>query len=158
VAAVQAAIGPVAGIVVVRDGRLVRSTLDDALVTSRVRLGGVDDVDDAGAIVGAVAEPVDVFGTMNDAGATAPIVLDVPAGVTIDRPIVVVDWLDTDGLATFPRLSVRIGADSEVTLVEWRGSRATVDAFAAPITELDVGRAARFRHVVVQDRGERVFE
>jgi Fe-S cluster assembly protein SufD len=82
----------------------------------------------------------------------------VPAGVTIERPIVVVDWLDEDGAATFPRLSIRIGADSDVTVIEWRGSGRRADAFAAPITELDVGPAARFRHVVVQDRGERVFE
>jgi Fe-S cluster assembly protein SufD len=158
--AVRPALLDAAGTVVVRDGVVVAVDLIEELAKRGVRLGPAADLDDAlGAeLVGSVAEPLDVFGLMNEAGATAPIVIDVPAGVTVDRPLVVVDWIDTDGLATFPRLTVRAGADSDVTVVEWHGSAPTVSSFASPVTELDVARAGRLRHVVVQARGERTWQ
>ena len=48
-----------------------------------------------------------------------PVLVSVPAGVTIDRPVVVVDWIDADGAAVYPRLVVRIGTDADVKVVDW---------------------------------------
>lgn len=150
------AVGDVAGLVVVRDGVVVRSELEDAAVAAGVTLGPAGE--GHGDVIGRVAEqPVDLFGLMNDAFAAAPIVLDVPAHVRLSRPIAVIDWLGQDGVASFPRLVVSLGEDSEASVVEWHGSD-DVHALVAPVTELSVGAAATLRHVAVQHRGPRVWQ
>jgi Fe-S cluster assembly protein SufD len=54
-------------------------------------------------------------------------------------------------------LAVRSGADSQATVLEWQGG-ADVAAFSAPVTTLAVDAAARVGHVVVQQRGARVWQ
>jgi len=104
-----------------------------------------------------MAEAHDAFAAWNDALTVAPIVLDVPAGVELTAPFVVVHHLGTDGAASFPRLVVRAGANSSFSVVEVHVSD-DVRALSAPVTELAVGPAARVRHTVVQDLGPRVWQ
>ena len=42
----------------------------------------------------------------------------VPAGVVVDRPIVVVHWCEGEGIASFPHTLVLAEEQSEVTVVE----------------------------------------
>jgi Fe-S cluster assembly protein SufD len=122
------------------------------------RLIDAPDAADAPNAFGAVSgEGIDVFSRLNDARTVDPVYVRVPAGVTVDQPIVIVDWIDGEGIITHPRLVVSLGADAEARVLDWHGS-ADVVAFAAPLIELDLARAARLRYGTVQQRGPRVWQ
>jgi len=150
-----------AGAVVVHNGFVVHRELDATLADRGVRFGPIHEAADGHAdeaLLGSVAsEPSDLFALMNDAFVAQPIALVVPRGVTIEQPIVVIDWVDAEGGASFPRLVVRAEENSDVTVLDWHGSD-DVHAFVAPVIELDAARAARLRYVNVQDRGPRVWQ
>ena len=115
---------------------------------------GADAPNAFGAVSG---DGIDVFSRLNDARTVDPVYVRVPAGVTVDQPIVIVDWIDGEGIITHPRLVVSLGADAEARVLDWHGS-ADVLAFAAPLIELDLARAARLRYGTVQQRGPRVWQ
>jgi Fe-S cluster assembly protein SufD len=85
------------------------------------------------------------------------VVLSVPRGRTIDAPFAVVHVADVDGVASFPRLSVVAGEDSELSVLELSLS-SDVEALVVPVTEISVGAAARVRHASLQDVGSRVWQ
>jgi Fe-S cluster assembly protein SufD len=149
VQALLAVVGDAAGIVVVRNGRVVEAM---AAAGSRLRVGPAGDGDRE--VLGAAIEQVpDVFTILNDAFALDPVIVDVPAGVTLDGPVVVVHLTEGDGVAAFPRLVVRAGADSEVAVLEIQASAGAGPGLVVPVTEIVVGRAARVGHVTVQELG-----
>src|SRR4029453_16318794 len=94
----------------------------------------------------------DVFFTLNDALVADPVVVDVPAGATVPGPVVVVHVTGGDGVATFPRLVVRAGADSAVAVLEVQASGGE-PALVVPVAEILAGRAAGVGHVTVQQLG-----
>ncbi len=107
----------------------------------------------AGSIVDASGDP---FVDLNATFAADALVIDIPAGRVIDEPIELTHLVAAAG-ATFPRLVIRAGADSEATIVEHRVGD-DVDGLSVPVTELIVGPAARIRHLGVQVLGEQVTE
>jgi Fe-S cluster assembly protein SufD len=148
-----AAVGGHAGVLVTSNGTVVRVELDDALAAKGVTLGPVDPA-------AAELSPLDVddvFVTFNAAYGAQPLVLDVPAGVVVEQPIVITHHIDVDGIAVFPRLIVRAGEQSQVTVLEHSGST-DVEALVVPVTELRVGQAANVRHLSVQELGHRVWQ
>jgi Fe-S cluster assembly protein SufD len=159
-----AEIGEHAGMIVVRNGRVVHHELDDALASKGVRVCDLatcveDDV--RGALgVCSDASP-DAFTVLHDAFLAGGACISVPEGVVVDRPIVVLHWCDGAGLATFPHTLLVAGSGSEVTLVERSG---TPD-FAADspghlvdgVVELLVGDNAHVRYVTVQEHGPRTW-
>jgi Fe-S cluster assembly protein SufD len=94
---------------------------------------------------------------LNDASGVEPLVLRIPRGVVVDSPFVVVDWVQAAGAASYPRTVVSLGDDAEAVVIEHHGGD-DVDAFVAPVTELDVGPAARLRYLNVQDRGPQTWQ
>jgi Fe-S cluster assembly protein SufD len=151
-------LGPRAATVVVRNGWPVLVELAADVADRGVRVAPVADLDDGEEVLGAVAtDPADVFGLANDAFAPSPIVLDVPRGVVVTDPVVVVDWIDEADAAVFDRLVVRTGDDAEVRVLEWHGSDDVV-ALAAPVTELDAASSSRLHHLLVQDRAASVTQ
>jgi Fe-S cluster assembly protein SufD len=76
----------------------------------------------------------------------------VPAGVAVDAPVVVAHVTEGEGLATFPRLVVDAGDDSEVSVLEIQVSGPD-PSLVVPVTEIAVGRAARVGHLTVQQLG-----
>ena len=152
------AAGHLAGAVIVHDGSVVGARLDERFEALGVFVGRAVDAPEGVRLLGSViGDGPDVLTARNDAEMVDPVLVHVPRGVVVDAPIVVVDWLGSDGVATAPRLVVRLEEDAQATVLEWRGS-ASVAALAVPVTELDVARAARLRHAIVQDRGEAVWE
>ena len=143
---------------VLRNGCLHYAEVDPSLAGQGLFLGDVADLPEGDDLLGAVGSSgTDAFTELNAAFLPGAGVVHVPAGMTVDRPILVLHWLDGDGLAAFPRTIVHAGPDSQVTVVEHQASpdaRLLVD----PLVELDVGDAARVRYLNVQDLGPRVWQ
>ena len=137
---------PVRGVtIVVVNGRVVSLDVDAP---------GVDVVTEPEDALGiAMADPTDVFAEMNDDFTTAPVVVRIAPGATIEAPIVIARWVDEPGIATFPRTVVVAGEDSRAKVVEYAASANTVSAFMAPVTELSVARAARLDYLNAQNLG-----
>jgi len=158
VAAVLADLPDRAATVVVRNGVVVHADIDPTYAAKGLFAGRLVDGPDAEASLGVVAgEGPDVFAALNDARHSDPVLVSVPAGVTVDRPVVVVDWVDGDGLAVYPRLVVRVGQDADLNVLDWHGSD-DVAALVSPVVELDVARAARLGYTNVQLRGPRIWQ
>lgn len=137
---------PVAATVV--DGRL--STHD---LPHGVELGPLAEAKGGEDLLGAVlGEAPDAFAELNTAFAPDPVLLRVAPGTVVDGPVVVHVHAATPGAASFPRLVVDVGADAEVTVVEVQTS-VDGELFVAPVTEIAVGDAARYRHATVQRLG-----
>ncbi len=98
----------------------------------------------------------DVFAEWNAALGT-PSVIRIPAGTTVDEPVVVTHRVVEDGGVVFPRLVVDAGPDSDVTVVE-RFVSADVTALVVPVVELRLQAAARVRYVAVNELGPKVWQ
>jgi Fe-S cluster assembly protein SufD len=149
-------LGELAGVVVVHNGRVVHVHTDDALGASGVVLRAAAD-GTQGALGAAMDAPADLFAAWNDAYAPDPVVLEVPRGVDVAAPIVVVHHVDAAGSITLPRLSVRVAENASVSVIEIASS-ADVDALVAPVTEIAVGPASRVRYAALQDLGPQVWQ
>lgn len=138
------------GLVEVRNGWVTREELDDSLRQRGLFVGRLVDHPDAGTILGSVAgESTDYFSVLSDAFMGDAVLIDVPAGLVVEKPIVVGERVRGDGSAVFPRLIVRMGADSQASVVQHQ-SAGVGEVFAAPLTELDVGPAARLEFLNIQ--------
>lgn len=156
--AVIASMGDISGVVVVVDGVIIRAELAPEMVGSGVRFGPVtDDGRDEAALGAVLDEPTDLFAELNDAFCTDPVLLDVPDGLVVERPFLLVDWVSSEGIVTFPRFVLRAGDGSELDVVEWHGSD-DVASLACHVTELDVGAGSRLGYANVQLRSERFWQ
>jgi Fe-S cluster assembly protein SufD len=155
-----AELGDHAGLVVVRDGRVVHHELDPALVDRGVTVCGLDTCDAAvvepwlGSVAGASE---DAFTILHDAFLAGGTFVHVPPGVVVDRPIVVLHWAEGDGLASFPHTLVVAEESSEVTVLERHASVDDVVHLVDAVVELSVGDGAHVRHVHVQEYGARTW-
>ncbi len=152
--------GSHAGLLVVRDGRVVRHELAPELEAKGVRVCGLatlDAGDEAQAMLGAIAaDSEDAFVVLHDAFLPGGALVWVPDGVVVEDPIVVLHWCEGDGFASFPHTLVHAGERAEVTVVERVGSPSTrhlVDAVA----ELSLRDGASVRYLSVQEHGARTW-
>ena len=155
VATMIEAVAERSGLVVLRNGWLVHAELSGQAASAGVTVTPLADL----TADEAPSEPdaVDLFGLLSTAHAPSPLLVDVPAGVLLADPIVVVEWVDEVDAAVFTRVHVRLGDDAEVRLLEWQAS-ADVSALAVPVTHLELGTAARLGHLTVQELGTRVWQ
>ena len=147
-APIEAALGtvPVRGVTIV--------TVNGRVVFLDVAAPGVDVVTEPEDALGlAMVEPTDVFAEMNDDLTTAPIVVRVAPGATVEAPIVIARWVDEPNIATFPRTVVVAGEDSRAKVVEYAASAEAVNALMVPVTELSLARAARLDYLNAQNLG-----
>jgi Fe-S cluster assembly protein SufD len=135
------------GLVVTSNGRIVA-----AEVSPPLRLGA--ESSDLGRVM---AEPTDPFALLNEAFLREPVVVSVPRGAMVDRPLVVVHQVLGEGTAAFPRVVVRVGEAASLEVLELVVSP-DVAAFVAPVVELAVERDARLGFLTVQDLGPRVWQ
>jgi Fe-S cluster assembly protein SufD len=99
-------------------------------------------------LLGELPEAGDALAWLHHALVTDPVVVDVPAGVTVPDPIVVHHRGAADGTAAAVRLVVRAGADSEVRVVEVFDGGG--DGVLVPRTDLELDSAARVGFVSAQ--------
>ena len=157
---VAAEAGDRAGLLVVRNGRVVHHELDEMLASKGVRAEGLATTDDAvlqAAFGEASSQSPDAFTTLHDAYVAGGPVIRVPAGVVVDKPIVIVHWCEGDGIASFPHTIVLAEEQSEVTVVERFESGGDVHLVDA-VTEILVRDAAHVRHLTVQEFGARTWQ
>ena len=141
----------------VADGRLVASTGLDELSKQGVTAGPLVDSSGGAEVIGSVADAAsDYFTVLNDAFAGCPILVDIPAGVTVDGVIVVRHHAGAPGAATFPRLVVRVGPHGSARVLDMQ--RSTGSTLVVPVVELDVGQAGRLGYVNLQQHDYRTWQ
>jgi Fe-S cluster assembly protein SufD len=148
-----------AGMIVVRDGRVVHHELDPALEAKGVRVCGIAtcDGDDVAEIVGSVSRSSeDAFTVLHDAFLAGGAFIQVPPGVVIEDPILVLHWCEGDGRASFPHTVVALGENAEATVLDRFGSPET-DHLVDAVTELIVGDNSHLRYLAVQEHGSRTW-
>ena len=111
-----------------------------------------------GSMLGRVmTQPVDFFAEANLAFTSAPVVVEIAPGATVDGPILVCSYTDADRIMWFPRLVVIAGENSNAVVVEQHTS-ADVECLVCPITELDLAEQAQLSHITVQQMGARAWQ
>jgi Fe-S cluster assembly protein SufD len=144
-------VGPRSALVVIVDGRLVASEVDAALEAKGVT------VTSGGDVAGIRGTRFDGVDALHDHLVPEVVTIDIPRGVVVPHPIVVVQSLEAEGGASAAHLVVRVGEDADVTVYDHHVSE-DLAALVVPQTELDVADAARFRYVNVQAYGPRVWQ
>ena len=148
-------IGTTAATVVAVDGKVTRLAGDPALAAKGLTVGMVDRADLVGSVM---SEPTDWFADLNSAFVVDPVQVTVRAGLAVTAPVVVVNYLETPGAATFPRLVVTAGEDAEVTVVDVVMSPDGVLALTVPVVEVAAGQAARVRVIAVNELGSDAWQ
>jgi Fe-S cluster assembly protein SufD len=148
-----------AAVVVMRNGRIVQ--VERRAQSDQRRglfVGSLADHPDGASLLGSASPTaVDLFAEMNNAFAADPIAIVVEPNFELTGPVVVVHWNDGDGTASFPRLVVRAGANSQATIVEHYLS-SDEPLLVAPAVELVVQRDARLAYVNVQQLGAKSWQ
>jgi Fe-S cluster assembly protein SufD len=160
---VAAEAGERAGLVVVRNGRVVHHELDDTLAAKGVVVCGLATCDEAdvAAVLGSCSQASpDAFTVLHDAFLAGGAFVKVPAGVVVDKPIIVLHWSEGDGLATFPHTLVVADESSELTVVDRFGSPDVAEPghLVDVVVELVVGDNARLRYLSVQEHGPATWQ
>jgi Fe-S cluster assembly protein SufD len=105
--------------------------------------------------VGAVAGEPEAFTALNMAFAPAPLRIRIRRAAS-PAPVVVVHRSDTDGVAVFPRLLVELDEAADASLLEVVAGPGA--ALVVPVTELEVGAAARLRYLQIQLLGPAAWQ
>jgi Fe-S cluster assembly protein SufD len=160
---VAAEAGERAGLVVVRNGRVVHHELDDTLVAKGVQVCGIATCEEAdvAAVLGSCSQASpDAFTVLHDAFLAGGAFIKVPAGVVVDKPMIVLHWSEGEGLGTFPHTLVVAEESSEVTVVDRFGSPEVGPAghLVDAVVELLVGDNARLRYLSVQEHGPQTWQ
>ena len=114
----------------------------------RARVVRASELDGEGSLLDPLPTDGDALVWLHHALAADPIVIDVPAGVSVADPIIVRHAGPADGTAAAVRLVVRAGADSEVRIVEiFEGGG---DGLLLPVTDLGLAGAARVGYLGAQ--------
>lgn len=161
------------GLVTVVDGAIV--DVDRAGLPDSVRLGGVED-DGGDDVLGHVLGGGDALVRLNDAFHPDAVVLDVPARLVLDAPVLIVHWCTSgeDGragegagavagdvpvaAACFPRTVVRLGPGSSAQVVEVvAGPPGARKGLVVPITELSAGDGSQLSYASLQVLGNEVW-
>jgi Fe-S cluster assembly protein SufD len=152
------ATGPLAALVVVRNGSVSHVEVDPVLLERGVFVGDIADLPDGDDLLGSIAaSSTDAFTELNTAFLPGAAVVRVAPGVAVEQPVLVLHWVTGERTASFPRTIVHAGSDSEVTVIEYQAS-ADVDALVDPVVELVLADASRVRYLNVQDLGPRVWQ
>lgn len=140
-----------AAIVRVVNGRIVTIEIDDDVAAAGVSIGSLASHDRGAEFIGRVADGApDYFTRLNDAFAPDPVLIHIPRGVSVDRPVVVSNHAAGDGMAIFPRLVVRLEAGSHVNVLERHTSDAGDKLLVCPVAEFDVDQEARLGYLNIQ--------
>lgn len=132
------------------------STIEGGSGANISTFAGGRDADTPNVELASVSDD-DLFGLLNLAHMDV-ILIEVPAGRVVSEPIVVTHRVDGAGRAFFPRLVIRAGRDSEVTVIERFVSPDGVRLLVVPVLDLRAEQAARVRYVGVNQLGDAAWQ
>lgn len=141
------AIATRAATVVVVDGFVVSITVDDGWAAKGLAV----HVDEDPATLERPDEGT-VFDRLHRAFSPGALVVEVPDGMAVDDPVVVLTHHAGSDRASFPHLIVRTGAGAEVSVIEQQTSGEGA-GLSVPVVELVAGDASNLRYMVVQENG-----
>jgi Fe-S cluster assembly protein SufD len=151
--------GTHSAMIVVRDGRVVHHELDPGLEAKGVRVCGIATCERdvvAGLLGAASHSSEDAFTVLHDAFLAGGALVQVPSGVVVEDPILVLHWCEGDRRASFPHTVVSLGEHAEATVLDRFGSPET-DHLVDAVTELLVADHAHLRYLTVQQHGTRTW-
>jgi Fe-S cluster assembly protein SufD len=151
--------GAHSAMLVVRDGRVVHHEIDPGLEAKGVRVCGIAtcDADELAGLLGAASRSSeDAFTVLHDAFLAGGAYINVPSGVVVEDPILVLHWCEGDQKASFPHTIVTLGEHAEATVLDRFGSPET-DHLVNAVTELLVAEHAHLRYLSVQQHGSRTW-
>ena len=154
-----AEVGSYAAMIVVRDGRVVHHEVDAALEAKGVTRAASRRAKTMwckGCWAASPRATPDAYTTLHDAFLAGGAFVDVPAGVVVSDPILVLHWCEGDGHASFPHTLVHLGEGAEATVLDRIGSPDT-DHLVDAVTELIVDDNAHLRYLLVQEHGPRTW-
>jgi len=97
------------------------------------------------------------FKALNAALMTTNLVVDIPAGTTLQHPFYLL-YVTTDSknpTMSHPRVRLTVGADSHVTFYEHYLGRTNRLYWNNQVTEIEVGRGAALHHFVIIEEGSK---
>lgn len=86
-------------------------------------------------------QPADALIGLNTAFMRSGIVIRIPAGVTIERPIEILQLIPRDGMQSHPRVLVELGDGAELTLVE--NTAGGANSWLNAVTEIRMGAKSK---------------
>ena len=141
------------------NGRVMYTDVDQELIDRGVHIGPLAEDENGETRLGSVAADAgDYFTLLNDAFMDWPLLIDIPSGVVIERPIVVTHHAAGDGGASFPRLVVRVGENAQANVMDLHTSEADDHILMCPVVELDVEAAGRLGYLKVQEQGGHTWQ
>jgi len=151
----RTALGRTAASVLVQGGRAVPATWAGVKGngdSEAFEFGPAESVAASVDMLGSVQRDGDALVRLNDAFSPEPIFVDVPGGVTVDGPVLVVHWSEP-GTTSFPRVCVRAGSGAAVSVVEVIAGpqgQGLERALVVPVTELAAADDASLSYVSLQ--------
>lgn len=151
----RTALGRTAASVLVQGGRAVSATWAGANGdgdSEAFEFGPADRVAASADMLGSVQRDGDALVRLNDAFTPEPIFVDVPGGVTVNGPVLVVHWCEP-GTTSFPRVCVRAGTGAAVSVVEVIAGpqgQGSTRALVVPVAELAAADDASLSYVSLQ--------
>ncbi len=153
----------VAGRVYQVDARIVELELEgdvaaQGVVLADLAAAATEHADLVESTLGTAVPPeAGKFAALNGALWSAGVLLYVPPGVHLDRPIRIVRWLSGDGIAVFPRTLIVADEGSRVAFVEeFASPDFDAPALSCGAVEVIARQGAQVQHVAIQRWGRGV--
>lgn len=154
--------GENAGLIVMKNGRVVHYKLDESLVDQGVLVMPIAELEGANLdlcqkYIGSVIEKTsDTFSVLTEAMTCGGAFIYVPKNVVIEKPIIVLHWREGDGTAAFPRTLLVAESSSSVNVIE-RFESSDEKLFISSITECVVKANASVKFLTIQENGKNTF-
>jgi len=140
-----------AALAIVRDGWVTRIERSDSLGSARVER--LIEHSDGEALFGSVrGDGRDAITELHDSAVGDPVIIDVPRGVHVEKPIIIDTYSNIDNGLTSPHTIIRVGENASVEVLERRRS-GNSNQLVVPFVEIDVAPSARVGYLVVQKLG-----
>lgn len=147
--------GPRSALVLTYNGAVVHAEVDPDLAAKGLIAGPLSERQEAPAL-GWEGGP-DAYVDWATAFLIDGVAVEVPRGLEVPHPVVVVHYIDAAESAVAGRTQVVAGEHSKVTVVEHTSS-ASVAALSAPVVALDADAGAHVSYLSVQDLGRDVWQ
>ncbi|HZT65651.1 MAG TPA: Fe-S cluster assembly protein SufD [Acidimicrobiales bacterium] len=159
---VMEALGDRSALVLVGPDGSVEADVARTVASQGVTVGLLSEHPEGAELLGAIAggagaKGADVFVDLATAFASDAVVVDVPAGVSLEAPVLVGHWYAGAAVAHFPRTVVRLGPGARASVVEHLSSSQD-DVLCCPVVELDVGDGAALDYTSIQRLGSRAWQ